>query len=128
MQENDFVAMLHRIQMHVMDGFLFIGQRGQLKIMRRKQRKRLGFFSQMIGAGPSQRQAVKGTGAAADFVHQDQAFRGRVMQDIGGFRHFHHKRGATAGQVVGRADTGENLVDRAAGQGFCRDITADMGD
>ena len=36
-----------------------------------------------------------------------------LLQDVGGFGHFDHEGGAAAGQVVGRADAGEDLVDRA---------------
>src|SRR3546814_3645013 len=33
-----------------------------------------------------------------------------VMQDIRGFAHFHHEGGAPAGEIVRRADAGEDAV------------------
>ena len=82
---------------------------------------------QAFGRRPGQRQAVKGAGAAAHFVHQHQAAVAGVVQDVGGFAHLHHKGRTPAGQVVAGADAGEYAVHQrqlAAGGG---DETADMG-
>jgi hypothetical protein len=72
-----------------------------------------GSFEQVATDGESQRHAVEGRGAAADLVHQHQAAFGGVMQDGGRFGHLDHEGRTPAGQVVGGADAGEDLVERA---------------
>ena len=88
------------------------GEPGQFEIMGRKQGVGTDAAGEVDGTGPGQRQAVVSAGAAADFVHQYQAVRGGVVQNIGGFRHFDHERRAAARQVVAGSDTGKNPVDR----------------
>ena len=56
------------IEVHVGYVTVRLGQRGQFEVVRCEQRERGGLFSEIVGAGPGQRQAVKGAGAAADFV------------------------------------------------------------
>ena len=41
---------------------------------------------------PGDAQSVKGAGAATDFVHEDQTALGGIVENIGGFGHFDHKR------------------------------------
>ncbi|MNR40577.1 hypothetical protein D3C85_1588760 [compost metagenome] len=69
-------------------------------------------LGQALGGGPGQRQAVEGTGTAADFVHQHQAALGGVVQDVGGFAHLDHEGRTAARQVIAGADTGEDAVDQ----------------
>ncbi len=76
---------------------------------------------------PGQRQAVEGTGAASDFVHQYQTFIGGVVQDVCRFAHFDHERRAPARQVVAGADAGEDPVDQRQFAAGSRDEAADMG-
>ena len=96
--------MLDRIQVHVDDAGLLLGQGGQLEIMRGEQGEGADPAGQFQGAGPGQRQAVEGAGAAADLVHQHQRGIAGVVQDVGGLLHLHHEGGAAAGQVVRCAD------------------------
>ena len=49
-------------------------------------------LSKVLRTGPSQREAVIGTGAAADLIQQNQAVGGGVVQNVGGLSHFNHKR------------------------------------
>ena len=48
------------------------------------------------------------------------------MQDVGGLAHFHHEGRAAAGQIVGRADAGENAVERPDHRPLGGDEAADM--
>ncbi len=63
--------------------------------------------------GVSEGEAVEGGGATPDFVHQHQTFFRGIMQDVGGFGHFDHEGGTSAGKVVGCADAGEDLIQFA---------------
>ena len=91
MQENNGFAMLHGVKMNIGNARLLIGQAGQFKVMGGEQGKRPHYPGQLHRTRPGQRQAVKGAGATPDFVNQHQAVWGGVVQDIGGFAHFHHE-------------------------------------
>ncbi|CPK13785.1 Uncharacterised protein [Bordetella pertussis] len=85
----------------------------QLEVVGGEQRERAVVRQEPVRDGPGQRQAVVGGRAAADFVHQHQAGRRAGRQDGGRLGHLHHEGGASAGQVVGRADAGEDAVEPA---------------
>ena len=126
MQKHDAVLVLDRIQMHVGHLAILLCQPGELEVMRGEQRQRLVLLHQMPGNGPGQRQAVEGRGAAADLIHQHQAVRPGVVQDVGRFGHLHHESRAPAGEVVRGANAGEDLIDRPQREGGCRYKTAAM--
>ena len=69
---------------------------------------------------PCQRESVERRGAAAHFVHQNQAVARGVVKNVGGLRHLHHERGPPTGQVVGRADAGKDRIDRPEARRFRR--------
>ena len=123
-QEHDAVAMLDRREMHVGRLRKFRGQLRQFEVVRGEQRVAAVVRQQMPGDGPREREAVEGRSAAADFVHQHEALRRRVVEDRGGFGHFDHERGAAAGQVVGGADAREDAIDRAERRAPRRHIAA----
>ncbi len=112
-QEHDAVSVLDRREMHIGRMRKFGGQLRQLEVMRGEQRMTAVVREQMPRDGPGQREAVERRRAAADFVHQHETLRRRVVQDRGGFRHFDHEGRTAAGQVVGCADAREDAVDRA---------------
>ena len=87
-------------------------QFGQLVVVRREKRLCAGFLlvAQVLHHRPRNRQAVKRAGAAPDFIQNDEGFCGRVAQDVRRFAHLHHERGLSAGEVIRRADAGENAV------------------
>ena len=91
-----------------------------------EQRESVNALRQVGGTGPGQRQAIKGAGAAPHFVHQHQTLRGGVVQNIGGFGHFHHKGRAAAGDVIRGAHTGKNPVDRTQLTTLRRHVAADV--
>ena len=88
------------------------GEPRQFEVVRGEQRRAPVLLEQVARDGPGQRQAVEGGGAAADLVHQHQARRRGVVQDVGGLGHLDHEGRAPAGEVVGGADAREDLVDR----------------
>ena len=51
----------------------------------------------MFSNGPGDREAIKGGGAAADFIEQHQGSIAGMLKNIGGFSHFHHEGGLAAG-------------------------------
>ena len=57
---------------------------------------------QVFGDRPRKGQTIKGAGAAANFVQDDEGVRRGGMQDGRRFGHFHHERGATGVQFVAR--------------------------
>ena len=50
------------------------------------------------------------------------------MQDIGSLGHFHHESGAATGQVIGGADPGKNLIERAQAGAFRGNKATAMGE
>ena len=101
MQENDAVVVLAGGEMGVVDAGQMLRQLRQLEVMGGEQGVGAQIAGQMLRRRPRQAEAVEGAGAAADLIHQHQAFRRGVIEDVGRFRHFHHKGGTAAGQVVG---------------------------
>ncbi|CSA48253.1 Uncharacterised protein [Vibrio cholerae] len=59
--------------------------------MSSKQRHGTNLFGKPLGTRPSERESVISTGTAANLIHQHQTVTGRIVQNIGGFRHLHHK-------------------------------------
>ena len=117
-EEDDAIAMLDRVEVHVGD----VRDRGlqlrELEVVRRKERVAARHFREVARNGVGEREPVEGRGATADFVDQHQALRGRVVEDRGGLGHFHHERRTSAGEVVGRPDAREDAVDGTEGRGF----------
>ncbi|MNQ03551.1 hypothetical protein D3C85_162540 [compost metagenome] len=125
-QEHDAFIVLGGIEVHVGHQRFAFRQNREFEVVGGEQRvgAQLG---QSLGCRPGQRQAVEGAGAAADFVHQHQAAFTGVVQDVGSLAHLHHEGRTTTGQVVARADTGEDAVDQRQLAAFRRDEAADMG-
>ena len=65
---------------------------------------------EIFGHGPGDAQAIEGARATSDFIEDDQAARGGVVQDIGRLVHLNHKGALAASEIVARADAGENAV------------------
>ena len=51
---------------------------------------------------------------------------GGVVQDVRGFGHLHHERGAPAGQIVARADAREDAIERPEHRALRRHEAADV--
>ncbi len=111
--KGDGVAVLYRIEVDVGQPAHQLGQAGQLEVVGGEQGVGANLARQLFGAGPRQREAVVGAGAAANLVHQHQTAGGGVVEDIGGLGHLHHKGGAAGGEIVRRSDAGEDAVDGA---------------
>ena len=81
----------------------------------------------VLDDGPSNRESVEGACSAADFVEYDEAARGGVGKDVGGFEHLDHEGALAGGNIVLGADTGEYPVDDADGGLVGGDERADLG-
>ena len=89
----------------------WLGELGQLVIVRGEQRLGANVLMDMLDHGPSQREPIIGGSAAADFVQHDEAARRGGVQDHRRFGHLHHERGPAARQIIGRADAREHAID-----------------
>ena len=112
MQEDDAVAVLGGIEVHVDHAGQFGGECGELEIMGGEQRESADACREVARRRRSERKAVESAGAAADFIHQHQTARRRVVQDVGGLRHLDHEGRAAPGQIITRADAGEHPIER----------------
>ena len=113
MQEDNFLVKLfdfHTMQAHPGQ---FGNQAGQLMVMSGKQGPAAIGFVQMLDNRPGNGQAVEGGRAASDFIQNDKRAFIRLVQNTGGFNHFHHKSGTAARQIVTGADTGKDFIDNA---------------
>ena len=127
--ENDVVAALFYHDIIVFYAVHAALQLAKFVIMGGKQRAGAQFF--LIGHIFQHRSgdghAVKGGGAAADLVQDQQTPPGGVAQDVGHLVHLHHKGGASGKQVVGGSHPGKHPVAEADG-GACRwDKAATLG-
>lgn len=127
--EDDFVVPFfdrHREVAEAGEGFV---QLGQFVIMSREHRAGSEFRVEVevLDHGPGDAESIVGAGAAADFVEDDEAAGGRVVENVGGFVHFHHEGGVAAGKFVAGSDAGEYAVDEADVTRFRRDPGTYLG-
>jgi len=109
-QENNFARSFLDTDVDVFDGGEKVGELREFMIMRGEERARASVLLEMLDDGPGNGKAVKGGGAAADFVEKDEACRRGVMEDGGDFAHFDEESGAAAGEIIGSTDAGEDAV------------------
>src|SRR5690625_7115188 len=76
--------------------------------------------------GPCDAEAVVGARAASDFVENNQAAVGGVVENICGFVHFDHESRIAAGEFVAGADAGENPIDESDPASLCRNLAAEL--
>ena len=127
MQKHNVAARLGGAHMHV-DGAVVGGWKlGQLEVVGGKQRVRLGFVMQLGGNRTGQRQAVKGAGATANFVHQHQRAGCGGMQNLCSLQHLQHEGGLCIGQVIGGANAGVDRINRSQAATGGGHITAHAG-
>ena len=127
-QEDDAVAVLDRVQVHVGALGVVGVEAGELEVVGGEQRQRARLLQQVAGDREGEREPVEGRGTAADLVHQHQAALGGAVQDGGGLGHLDHEGGAPGGEVVRGADAGEDRVERAELGGVRRHEAADVGE
>ena len=104
------------------------GEVGQFVVVGGEEGAAGGDVMKMLGHAPSDGEAVEGRGAPADFVEDDEAAVGRVVENGGGFVHFDHEGGLSAREVVGRANAGEDAVDDPDLGLCCGDKAAGLGE
>ena len=127
-QENHLLPdLLHR-HMEILDPGIRLRQVVQFVVVRREQRLRpVTIFMNIFHDRPGDGHPVIGRGAPADLVQQHQRTGGEVVEDHRRLQHLHHEGGLAAGDVVGSADAGENLVEIADAGGIGGDVAADLG-
>ena len=92
-----------------------------------------GLCSQLPGIGgvfqhrPGNGHAVIGGGASADFVQNQKALGGGVLQNGGHLCHLHHEGGLTGGQVVAGTNPGEYPIHNADSGAAGGDEGANLG-
>ena len=111
-QENDLIVPLAHGDVVISHPRQPRREFGQFMVMRGEKRFGADLVVQMFDDGPCQAQAVECARAAADFIQDDQAARGGVVEDVRRLAHFHHERRLAAGEVVAGADAGEDAVDQ----------------
>ena len=104
------------------------GEVGEFVVMRGEKRAAAGDVVEMFGHAPRDGESIEGGRAAADFVKDDEAAIGGVVEDGGGFVHLDHEGGLSAREVVARADAGEDAVDEADLGGGGGDEAAGLGE
>src|SRR5208282_5748361 len=111
-------------QVHVGELPEFFVKACEFEIVSGEQRVAAVVFQQVTGNGVGEGKAVEGGSATPYLVHQHQTFFRGIVQDVGGFGHFNHEGGASAGEVVGCADAGEDLIQFAQHDLLRRNETA----
>src|SRR5512137_680949 len=86
-QEYERIAVLGRVEMHVLAGRQFLGEGGQLEVVGGEERVGTDLAADVSCTGPGERQAVVGAGAAADLVHQHEAVARCIVENVRGFGH-----------------------------------------
>ncbi len=87
----------------------------QLVIMRGEQRAYAPARTarKFFHHGPGKGQTIEGAGAASDLIQNDERLRRGVVEDVRRLLHLHEERGASAREVVTRADAREDPVQGA---------------
>ncbi len=80
-----------------------------------EQRARMGcrMLVQVFHHCPGNTDPVIGAGASANFIKQDEAAGADIVQNIGGFRHFHHECALPFGQEILCAHPGKHAVSQS---------------
>ena len=76
--------------------------------------------------GPGDGDAIVGAGAASQFIKEDEASLGEVVEDAGRLVHLHHEGGLAQSDVIGGTHAGEDLVYQPDGSRFGGHEGADL--
>ncbi|MPM75787.1 hypothetical protein SDC9_122781 [bioreactor metagenome] len=124
-QENDFVVNLLYSNIVVFDSLKRFFHLIQLVVVGGK--KSLGFcpgvLMNIFHDRPRNRNPIVGTCTSAQFIKKHKTPFRDIIDDIGCFVHFHHKRGFAQRYIVRCADAGKDLIHQSYLCGFCRDKT-----
>ncbi len=126
-QENDVVAPLAHGDVVVLRRGQEAGELGQFVIMRGEERAGAQRGVEIFRDRPRDAQAVEGARAAADFVEDDEAAVGRVVEDVRGLVHLDHEGALAAAEIVAGADARENAVEQSDHRALGRHEAAAMG-
>ena len=112
MEKHELVVVLLHEHLHVGHPGQLV-ERRELEIVRGEERAAADLRLQVLDHRLGDREAVIGARAAADLVEDHEAAGGGPIEDSRGLRHLHEKCACAAGDVVARADPGEEPVDDA---------------
>ena len=99
-EEDDVFIPLAHGDVVVRDGFLRVCEGAELVVVGGKEGAAFDFIVQVLGDGPGDGEAIEGGGAAADFIENDEAFFGGVIDDEGGLIHLDHEGGLSFGEII----------------------------
>ena len=85
------------------------------------------FVSAVFQNSPGDGHTVKGGGAPADLIQDQERIFGGLMENIGDLRHLHHEGGLSGGEIVAGADAGEDPIHHADMGVFGGDEAAHLG-
>ncbi len=93
MQKDRFIFVFFHRDLEVVNIGVLFGEFLEFVVVRGEECfcLEVGLGGDVLGYGLCDANAVVGAGAAADFVHDDQAFGRGVAQDVGGLYHFDHE-------------------------------------
>ena len=128
-EEDDLAVLLDGRGVEVVDAGEQVGHGGELVVVGGEDGAgaQARVVVQVLDHGAGDGDAVVGAGAAANFVEHDEAAGGGLGEDGGEFQHLDHEGAGAGGEVVVRADAGEDAVDDADGGAGGGDEAADLG-
>ena len=90
-KEDDVVVPLANGDVEVSDGVLRVREGAKLVVVGGEQGAAFHDVVQVFGDGPGDGKSIEGGGAAPDFVENDEALLGGIVDDEGGLVHFDHE-------------------------------------
>jgi len=125
-EDNVFVPLSHG-DVEVSDGVLGFGEGAEFVVVSGKEGAASDLIVEVLGDGPRDGEAIEGSGAAANFIEDDEALFGCVIDDEGGLIHLDHEGGLAFGEIIGGSDAAENAVGEADVGVLSRDVGTDLG-
>ena len=126
-QEHDPAVVLDRLQVHIRDRVVLDAKRGELEVMGSEEGERPEPRGKVRAGRPREGEPVVGAGPAADLVEEDEALRGRIVEDVRRLGHLDHEGRTPPRKVVRGADAGVDPVHRADDRGLGGDEASRVG-
>ena len=127
-QENDLVVPFADGDIEVEDAGARAFEVGEFVVVGREKRPAVDRVVEKFGDAPCDRESVECRCAAADFVEDDEAAGGGIVEDVGGLVHLDHERGLAAREVVVGADAGEDSVSQAGAHRLRGHVASHLGE
>src|SRR3972149_1974012 len=123
-KKNHFVPILAYVNLVVPDARVVFRKFVELVIVRGKQCPRTDSLMEIFRQSPRDADAVERACAAADLVQQNEAPRGRCVDNMSGLVHLHKERALTGCNVVAGTHACEDLVDDSYFRCLCGNVAA----